>query len=143
MFIKSNEYGMPGYFPGEISSVISCKRETSLNWKKWEKVNKRHSVIIRGKERDRIGLRLIMEDLKMKISFPADIQAIPKSQNWFRTNKRPTTINILMNSKFAMRAITTNTVKSRTVLSLTTILNRDQYASHGYQVIKGKMEITS
>ena len=57
------------------------------------------------------------------------MRAITESVSWFRANTRPTNVNIFTDSQMAINAITTKTVKSKTVLDYKNAIN--SYSEHG------------
>ena len=61
--------------------------------------------------------------------FQMEVRAITESVSWFRTNTRPTNVNIFTDSQMAINAITTNRVKSKTDLVSKNAIN--SYSEHG------------
>ncbi|XP_075159442.1 uncharacterized protein LOC142232680 [Haematobia irritans] len=87
---------------------------------------------------DRSGLVVYLEDSGTEISFrlpdhttilQAEIRAITECVRWLSTNTRPLSVNVLTDSQMAIRAIASNTVKSRTVLEFKNIIN--SYSVYG------------
>lgn len=78
----------------------------------------------------KIGLGI--EDLETEIclrltnyntSLQAEIQAITDDLIWLSTKTKPTTINILRDSKLAIEAIAANTIMLRTIINYITAFN--------------------
>lgn len=85
----------------------------------------------------KIGLGI--EDLETEIclrltnyntSLQAEIQAITDDLIWLSTKTKPTTINILRDSKLAIEAITANTIMLRTIINYITAFN--SYSQMGW-----------
>ena len=87
---------------------------------------------------EKTGMGLFIEEPETELSFrlpdhntvlQAEVRAITECVSWFSANSRPTIINVFTDSQMAVNSITTNTVKSRTVLDCKNKINA--YSEHG------------
>lgn len=87
---------------------------------------------------EKTGLGLFIEEPETEILFrlpdhntvlQAEVRAITECVSWLSANMRPASVNILTDSQMAIDAITTKTVRSRTVLDCKKALNA--YCEYG------------